>query len=113
MFQTQVPKKFLGGAMLTTTYLIINMPSHAGHSRTPWSLLKPTNDPFPFTPRTFGCSCFIHTHGYNVGELNLKETKGVFLWYFITQKDYKYLNPNKDEWYVTIDIVLEQKVTSV
>ncbi|XP_077228570.1 uncharacterized protein LOC143861542 [Tasmannia lanceolata] len=60
LFQMQVPKTYWADAVLTARYLANRLPSSVLGGTSPFSILRPTSDPFPLTPRVFGCLCSVH-----------------------------------------------------
>ncbi|KAL9420128.1 hypothetical protein AB3S75_037830 [Citrus x aurantiifolia] len=108
MFTTKVPKYLWGEAILTATYLINRMPSRVLNFQPPLTVFKKF---FPMTRLTsdlplkvFGCVAFVHIHNHNRDKLDPRAVKCVFLGYSPTQKGYKCFDPNKQKYFVTMDV---------
>ncbi|KAJ9552767.1 hypothetical protein OSB04_016812 [Centaurea solstitialis] len=87
MFQSHVPKRFWGDAILTAAYLINRMPTPVLHNKSPFSVLFPKGTPFPLTPRIFGCVAYVHDHRPQLTKLDPRAIRCVFLGYSRVQKD--------------------------
>ena len=99
LFTHKVPKTFWGGAVLTATFLINRMPSKVLKFATPISEFSKT---FPQTKiqstlplKTFGCTVYIHNKDVNLGKLDPRGTRCVFLGYSPSKKGYKCYDPKK------------------
>ena len=57
---SHVPLRFLGGAVLSTCYLINRMPSSSIQNQVPHSILFPQSHLYPIPPCVFGSTCFVH-----------------------------------------------------
>lgn len=80
LFQANLPKKFLGDAILTTTYLVNQTPTPVLKGKTPFETLfhkPPTYDHL----RIFGCLCFASTHHHRPTKFDARATHCVFLGY--------------------------------
>ena len=83
MFTTNVPKYFLGEAVLIASYLINRMPTRVLQYQTPIEVLK---NCYPsirlvssFPPKIFGCSIFVNTHAQKKNETRSKSPQMSFL----------------------------------
>ena len=54
--------------------------------------------------KVFGCVAFVHMHNHNRDKLDPRAVKCVFLGYSPTQKRYKCFDPNKQKYFVTMDV---------
>mgnify|MGYP002776859521 CR=1 FL=1 len=74
LFHKHVPRAYWEQAVLTSTYLINQLPTHVLELKSPIESLhqffpnvKMTNH---LIPRIFGCVCFVHIHTSNRGKLD-------------------------------------------
>ncbi|XP_077254152.1 uncharacterized protein LOC143893080 [Tasmannia lanceolata] len=93
LFQMRVPKTYWADAVLTACYLANRLPSSVLGGTSPFSILRPTSDPFPLTPRVFGCLCFVHVLGSGLDKLDPRAEQCIFLGYSRTQKGYRCYSP--------------------
>ncbi|KAK2414048.1 putative mitochondrial protein [Trifolium repens] len=107
LFSSKVPNYLWGEAVLTAAYLINRMPSKVLNFQTPIDTFK---ECFPSTRvstdlilKIFGCTAFVHEHK-NVGKLEPRAIKCVFVGYSPTQKGYKCFDPKNKKMYVTMDV---------
>jgi len=106
-FSTKVPKYLWGEAVLTAAHLINRMPSRVLNLKTPLeTFLKffptaPISDNLPL--KIFGCTAFVHEHK-QIGKLEPRAIKCVFVGYSPTQKGYKCFDPNSKWLLVTMDV---------
>ncbi|CAJ2662733.1 unnamed protein product [Trifolium pratense] len=107
LFSSKVPNYLWGEAVLTAAYLINRMPSKVLNFQTPIDTFKEcfpstrvSND---LTLKNFGCTAFVHEHK-NVGKLEPRAIKCVFVGYSPTQKGYKCFDPKNKK----MEAVLEE-----
>ena len=107
LFSNKVPNYLWGEAVLTAAYLINRMPSKILNFQTPINVFK---ECFPstrvltdLTLKIFGCTTFVHEHK-NVGKLEPRAIKCVFVGYSPTQKGYKCFDPKNKKMFVTMDV---------
>ena len=84
LFTNQVPKYLWGEALLTSTYLINRMPNKVLNFETPFDVFHkfffPTNKlSYSLPLKIFGCIAFVHIHSHNLGKLEPRSTKCVFV----------------------------------
>lgn len=100
LFSSKVPNYLWGEAVLTAAYLINRMPSKVLNFQTPINTFKEcfpsTSVSTGLTLKIFGCTAFVHEHK-NVGKLEPRAIKCVFVGYSPTQKGYKCFDPKKKE----------------
>lgn len=108
MFTTNMPKLLRENVVLTTTYLINQMPIYILSFKTP---LQKFQKLFPTSHhesnlflKVFNCNAFTHIHSNNISKLDPKATKYVFVGYSPAQKDYKYYDPFTKRIIVTLDV---------
>jgi hypothetical protein len=102
-----VPKYLWGQAVLTATYLINRMPSRVLDWKSPIEMLKGKNgDVLPL--KTFGCVCFVQNNRPNVGKMDPKAVKCVFVGYSATQKGYVCWSPIKRRLFVSMDVTFRE-----
>jgi hypothetical protein len=102
-----VPKYLWGQAVLTATYLINRMPSRVLDWKSPIEMLKGENgDVLPL--KTFGCVCFVQDNRPNVGKMDPKAVKCVFVGYSATQKGYVCWSPIKRRLFVSMDVTFRE-----
>jgi Integrase core domain/GAG-pre-integrase domain len=103
MMSMNVPKHLWGQAVLTATYLINRMPSQVLDWKSPIEMLKGKNeDVIPL--KTFGCVCFVQDNRPNVGKLDPKAVKCVFVGYSATQKGYVCWSPTERRLFISMDV---------
>jgi len=107
LFSTEVPKYLWGEVVLTAAHLINRMLSRVLNLKTP---LETFLKFFPTAPisadmplKIFGCTIFIHEHK-QIGKLEHRAIKCVFVGYSPTQKGYKCFDPNSKRLLVTMDV---------
>ncbi|KAF3794349.1 Retrovirus-related Pol polyprotein from transposon TNT 1-94 [Nymphaea thermarum] len=84
------------------------MPTRVLNGHSPYSVLWPTQNPWPLTPRVFGCVCFVHDHSPTLKKLDPRSIKAVFLGYSSTQKGYKCVDPSTSRVYVSRDVTFHE-----
>jgi hypothetical protein len=85
MISMNVPKYLWGQAVLTATMLINRRPSRVLEWKSPFEMLKGENcDILPL--KIFGCVCFVQDYRPNVGKLDPRAVKCIFVGYSTTQK---------------------------
>lgn len=90
-------------------YSQVLIPTRVLKSNIPISSLPHIYDIFDFTPRVFGCACFIHNLGLQIHKLDTRTIKGIFLGYSPTHNGYKCYVPFPGKWYITKDIIFLEK----
>ena len=85
MFTMNVPKFLWSEAVLTATYLINRTPSKILSMKTPCEILWGENK-FVVPPKVFGCTCFVRDHRPQVGKLDPRAIKCIFVGYSTGQK---------------------------
>ena len=84
------------------------MPTRVLKYETPINILKnsySTHHLFSsLTPRTFGCTAFVHIHSQHRSKLDPRAYKCIFLGYFPTQKGYKCYHPPIHKYFVSWDV---------
>jgi hypothetical protein len=107
MMSMNVPKYLWSQAVLTATYLINRMPSRVLDWKSPIEMLKGKNqDVIPL--KTFGCVCFVQDNRPNVGKLDPKVVKCVFVGYSATQKGYVCWSPIEKRLFVSMDVTFRE-----
>ncbi|XP_077245499.1 uncharacterized protein LOC143885286 [Tasmannia lanceolata] len=84
--------------------IYLSLLSSVLHGDSPFHIVYPHQDPFPLTPRVFGCVCFIHYLGPGRDKLDPRSELCVFLGYSRTQKGYRCYSPRLRRWYVSADV---------
>ena len=85
-------------------YLINHMSTSILQGEFPFSFLYPKCTPFPFSPRVFGCICFVHVLGPSHDKLASHAIKCIFLGYSPTWKAYHCIDPITWHQYVSADV---------
>jgi hypothetical protein len=80
MFTMNVPKFLWSEAVLTATYLINRTPSKILAMKTPCEILLSENK-FVVPPKFFGCTYFVRDHRPQVGKLDPRAVKCIFVGY--------------------------------
>jgi Integrase core domain len=107
MMSMNVPKYLWGQAVLTATYLINKMPSRVLDWKSPIEMLKGKNgDVLPL--KTFDCVCFIQDNRPNVGKLDPKAVKCVFVGYSTTHNGYVCWSPIERRLFVSMDVTFRE-----
>ena len=108
LFTSHMPSQFWGDSILTTTYLINQMPSRVLSFVTPLQkfqefFLHSRLDAYlPLC--VFGSTMFVHTHGPKWNKFDPRALKCVFLGYSSTQKGYKCYDPISQKLYVSLHV---------
>ncbi|RDX75632.1 hypothetical protein CR513_44461, partial [Mucuna pruriens] len=96
-FKNNVPKSFLGEAVLIATYLINRLSSRILEFKSLMDVLSSFYSNLSISsklpPKVFGCVSFVHVHGQDMDKLDPRALKCVFVKYFYTQKVYKCFHP--------------------
>jgi hypothetical protein len=83
------------------------MPSRVLDWKSPIEMLKGKNqDVIPL--KTFGCVCFVQDNRLNVGKLDPKAVKCVFVGYSATQKGYVCWSPIERRMFVSMDVTFRE-----
>jgi hypothetical protein len=107
MMLMNVLKYLWGQAVLTATYLINRMPSRVLDWKSPIEMLKGKNeDVLPL--KTFGCVCFVQDNRPNMGKLDPKDVKCLFVGYSTTQKGYVCWSPIERRLFVSMDVTFRE-----
>jgi len=85
MYTMNVPKFLWSEAVVTAVYLINRTPSRLLGWKTPYEVLRGTNE-FIVPPKVFGCTCFVRDHRPSVGKLDPRAVKCIFVGYSQSQK---------------------------
>jgi hypothetical protein len=70
-------------------------------------ILKGKNENIP-PLKTFGCMCFVQDNSPNVGKLNLRVVKCIFVGYSSTQKGYVCWSPAEKRLFVSMDVIFRE-----
>jgi hypothetical protein len=107
MMSMNVPKHLWGQAVLIATYLINRMSSRVLDWKSPIEMLRGKNqEVIPL--KTFGCVCFVQDNKPNVGKLDPKAVKCVFVGYSATQKGYVCWSPIEKRLFVSMDVTFRE-----
>ncbi|XP_078180398.1 uncharacterized protein LOC144574327 [Carex rostrata] len=83
------------------------MPSRVLEWKSPFEVWQGKNgDILPL--RTFGCICFVQDRRPNVGKLDPKAVKCVFVGYSVTQKGYMCWSPIEKRLFVSLDVTFRE-----
>lgn len=111
MFESNVPSRFWGDAVLTSAYLINRMPSKILKFQSP---IQKFAEHFPkshllnsIPQKVFGCTAFVYNEGGS--KLDPRALKCIFLGYSSTQKGYKCFCPLTNKSYVTSNVKFLEK----
>lgn len=108
LFQSHVPKRFLGEVVLTTTYLINRMPPRVlNYNTTMDTLLSvyPHSHLVSNIPlKLFGCTTFVHIYPHNCNKLDARAIRCIILGYSSNKRGYKCFSPVTQKLYHTMDV---------
>jgi hypothetical protein len=83
------------------------MPLRILDNKSPAKLLLNLNG-FVVSPKVFGCVCFVHDYKNNVGKLDPRAVKCVFVGYSPTQKGYRRWCPSEHCFFVSLDVTFRE-----
>ena len=107
MISMNVPKHLWGQAVLTAAYLINRVPSRILDWKSPFEMLRGTmQNNLPL--RTFGCVCFVQDNRPNVGKLDPRAVRCIFVGYSATKKEYVCWSPVEKRLFVSMDVTFRE-----
>ena len=113
MFTTHMPKRFWGKAILTTVFLVNQMPSRILIRKTPLDTLLqsyPNSRLHQNLPLIiFGCTSFVHYTAPGRSKLEPRAIKCVLLGYPSTKHGYKCFDPISGKLFITMDVKIFEK----
>jgi hypothetical protein len=83
------------------------MPLRILDNKSPAKLLLNLNG-FVVSPKVFGSVCFVHDYKNNVGKLDPRAVKCVFVGYSPTQKGYRCWCPSEHRFFVSLDVTFSE-----
>jgi len=107
MYTMNVPKFLWSEAVMTAVYLINRTPSRLLGWKTPYEVLRGTNE-FIVPPKVFGCTCFVRDHRPSVGKLDPRAVKCIFVGYSQSQKGYTCWCPTERRLFVSMDVTFRE-----
>ena len=114
LFTHNVPKYFWGDALLTTGYLINRLPSKVLNFQSPHEKLVslfPSALFFSNLPlKVFGCVAFVHNVPENLGTLEPRATKCMFLGYSMSHKGYRCYCPSSRKLFISRDVSFNETI---
>ena len=103
----EIAKIFVGVVVLIASYLINRMPYEVLQYSTLLEGLKFFSPKFRINSnmllKIFGCSTYVHTPNKSRSKLDPRAVKCVFVGYDPNKKGYKFFNPLRHKFYVTMD----------
>ena len=107
LFQSNLPVKFWGEAILTAAYLINRTPlSGLGH-RAPYELLY-NEKPSYSQLRVFGSLCFVHHRSRVKDKFGKRSRRCIFVGYPYAQKGWKVYDLDKHKFFISRDVVFQE-----
>lgn len=110
LFDMEVPRKFWGEALRSAAYLLNRTPSKVLGFQTPLQKLRELTDISQtdgLEPRIFGCTAYVYQ---NVGKLEPRSVKCMFLGYADTKEGYRCLDTVQNKVHVTRDVSFHETV---
>ncbi|XP_048638582.1 uncharacterized protein LOC125610287 [Brassica napus] len=107
LFQSNLPIKFWGEAILTAAYLINRTPSAVLGHRSPYELLY-NEKPSYSQLRVFGSLCFVHHRSRDKDKFGKRSRRCVFVGYPYAQKGWKVYDLDKHEFFISRDVVFQE-----
>ena len=107
MISMNVPKYLWGQAVLTAAMLINRRLSRVLEWKSPFEILKGENCDI-LSLKIFGCVCFVQDYRPNVGKLDPRAVKCIFVGYSATQKGYVCWSPVERRLFTSMDVTFRE-----
>lgn len=95
--------------MLTAAYLINRTPSSIHKGRTPYEILHGRKPDYTQL-RVFGSACYVHRQSRSKDKFSERSRPCVFVGYPFGKKGYKVFDKEKEEFFISRDVVFREDV---
>ena len=100
MFEAHLPLIHWGDCILTAVYLINRLPSPLLSHRTSFEILYHKKSSYTYL-QAFGCLCYASTSPNHRSKVSIRARATVFLGYSLGYKDYKLLDLETDQIFIS------------
>ena len=107
LFQSSLPVKFWGEAVLTASHLINRTPSKVLNGRSPYELLYGESPSYSHL-KVFGCLCYVHLKLRDKNKFSPRSARCIFVGYPFGQKGCKEYDLEKKEFFISRDVIFHE-----
>ncbi|XP_018479287.1 uncharacterized protein LOC108850218 [Raphanus sativus] len=104
LFQSKLPVKFWGEAVMTAAHVINRTPTKVLQGRSPYEILYGTKPQYEHL-RVFGSLCYTHHRSRDRDKFGPRSRRCIFVGYPFGQKGWKVYDLEKKEFIISLDVV--------